>query len=171
MAFFLYAALSFLFYLLLTAGMGGEFLLWSRGEFFIGAVVSLIVAFFAHKFLPPIVTRQIANPLKWIALALYMIFPFLLVLIIANIEVAYRVITGRIKPAIIKLDTDFKGALGTFFLANSITLSPGTLSLELDDSDSSIFVHCLSWEKPRGRGISPKEIAPFIYFWLKRFFK
>ncbi len=172
MAFVFYTILSFCSYLLLTAGSGSFILIWSLEEIAVALAVSLFIAFLSWRFVPSTVTAQIANPFRWFAFLIYLLIPFLIGLVYANIEVTYRVITGRIKPAIVKLDTDFKGSLGTFFLANSITLSPGTLSIELDESNDShsIYVHCLSWQKSTGKGFAPKEVAPFIYYWLRKIF-
>jgi len=170
MGFLFYTALSFVSYMLLTASAGDGYL-WPVEEILAGAAVSLVTAAFACRLLPESVTRQLINPLKWVALTFYLIFPFFIVLIIANIEVAYRVLTGKINPAVVKLDTNFKSSVGTFFLANSITLSPGTFSLELDEKDNSLYIHCLSWNKKTGKGFSPKEVAPIMYFWLSKIFK
>lgn len=170
MGFLLYAALSFVSYMLLTAS-AGDVHLWPVEEILSGAAVSLVTATFASRLIPKSVTSQLINPIKWVALVFYLIFPFFIVLIIANIEVAYRVLTGKINPAVVKLDTNLKSPVGTFFLANSITLSPGTFSLELNEKDNSIYIHCLSWNKKSGKGFSPKEVAPIIYFWLSKIFK
>lgn len=66
---------------------------------------------------------------------------FIWKLILANIDVARRVLTPKIplNPGIVKVDTRLKGDFGKLVLANSITLTPGTLSLDV--IDQSIYVH------------------------------
>jgi len=171
MAFIFYLVLSFVSYMLLTAGPGKFLLSWPIEEVVAGAVVSILIASLASRFLPETVSKQAINPFRWLALFTYFLLPFLFLLITANIAVAYRVITGRIQPAVVKVDTEFKGGLGTFFMANSITLSPGTLSIALDDDNHSIYVHCLWWKNKKGRGFHQKEVAPVIYYWLTKIFR
>ncbi len=61
----------------------------------------------------------------------------------ANIDVAYRV--GHpdipIHPGIVKVKTTLTSDMGLTFLANSITLTPGTLSVDIDKDKGLIYVH------------------------------
>jgi len=61
----------------------------------------------------------------------------------ANIDVAYRV--GHpdipIHPGIVKVKTTLKSDTGLTFLANSITLTPGTLSVDIDKEKGYLYVH------------------------------
>lgn len=62
--------------------------------------------------------------------------------IIANLDVAYRVLHPNlpIKPGIVKVKTKLKSKSGLTALANSITLTPGTMSIEVDP-DGYLYVH------------------------------
>ena len=61
----------------------------------------------------------------------------------ANIDVAFRV--GHpdilIHPGIVKVKTSLKSDTGLTFLANSITLTPGTLSVDVDRENGYLYVH------------------------------
>jgi multicomponent Na+:H+ antiporter subunit E len=61
----------------------------------------------------------------------------------ANIDVACRVINPDmpINPGIVKVKTSLKSDTGLTFLANSITLTPGTLSVDLDKEQGFLYVH------------------------------
>jgi multicomponent Na+:H+ antiporter subunit E len=61
----------------------------------------------------------------------------------ANIDVAYRVIHPYvpIHPGIVKVKTTLKSDTGLTFLANSITLTPGTLSVDIDQRRGFLYVH------------------------------
>lgn len=67
----------------------------------------------------------------------------------ANIDVAWRVIypTLPIKPGTIRVKTDLKSDVGLTFLANSITLTPGTTTVDVDKENGYIYVHILSMKK------------------------
>ena len=61
----------------------------------------------------------------------------------ANIDVAYRVIhpLRPINPGIVKVRTNLKSDIALTFLANSITLTPGTLSVDIDQKQGFLYVH------------------------------
>lgn len=61
----------------------------------------------------------------------------------ANIDVAYRVIHPDlpIHPGIVKVRTSLKSDTALTFLANSITLTPGTLSVDVDKENGVLYVH------------------------------
>jgi multicomponent Na+:H+ antiporter subunit E len=66
---------------------------------------------------------------------------FLVALIKANVDMARRVLTPSlpIRPALVKVRTELKSPLGRLLLANSITLTPGTLSVDVQDD--RILIH------------------------------
>tara|TARA_R110000850_G_scaffold190308_2_gene316208 strand:- start:44429 stop:44905 length:477 start_codon:yes stop_codon:yes gene_type:complete len=71
------------------------------------------------------------------------IFFFLYELIKANIQVAYDVITPKfyMKPGIIKVPLDAESDLEITLLANLISLTPGTLSLDVSNDKKVLYVH------------------------------
>ena len=64
----------------------------------------------------------------------------------ANIDVVYRVAHPDvpIKPGIVKVKTKMKSDTGLTFLANSITLTPGTLSVDVDQENGFLYVHWIN---------------------------
>jgi multicomponent Na+:H+ antiporter subunit E len=72
-------------------------------------------------------------------------FYFLYELVKANLEVAYDVITPKfyMKPGIISVPLDAKTDLEITLLANLITLTPGTLSLDVSEDRKNLFVHAM----------------------------
>ena len=73
----------------------------------------------------------------------YLFGPFAVALWEANWDVAKRVITGEINPGIVKFDPRLKTDRGRMMLANSITLTPGTLTVDVDD-DGIFYVHAIN---------------------------
>jgi len=61
----------------------------------------------------------------------------------ANIQVAYEVITPKfnMKPGIIAIPLEAKTDLEITLLANLITLTPGTLALDVSTDRSVLYVH------------------------------
>jgi multicomponent Na+:H+ antiporter subunit E len=69
------------------------------------------------------------------------LFVFLIELIKSNLDVARRVLTPSlpINPGIVKTKTSLKSKMGRMILANSITLTPGTLSVDIDND--TLYIH------------------------------
>ncbi len=58
---------------------------------------------------------------------------------IAGIELIGRMISGRYRPGLIRIQTRLRSRLGRTLLANTISLIPGTLSVWMDGNH--IYVH------------------------------
>lgn len=61
----------------------------------------------------------------------------------ANFDVAYRVIhpSVPIRPALVKVRTSLKSDTALTFLANSITLTPGTMTVDIDKEAGALYIH------------------------------
>lgn len=140
---------SLLVYLALTAGSGG-LILWSFWEISFGVVFAFLTALGAKKLFEVAGVKPslgFLNPVKWVGFITYLLGPFLFQMAKANLDVAYRVVTGNIKPGIVKINPGLKTDFGLTMLANSITLTPGTLSVDVD-GDKNLYVHWL-WVKDK----------------------
>ncbi len=122
----------FIIWLFLTASIDPQ-------ELGFGLLLSLIVATFAYEIFT---TGGLANlhPKKIIYAAAYIPY-FLWAMIMANLDVAYRVLHPKrpIRPGIVHCKTVLNTDAGKLALANSITLTPGTITLDVDDED--YFIH------------------------------
>lgn len=65
-------------------------------------------------------------------------------IVLANIDVACRILTPSlpIRPQMIRIKSSQKGDLGRVIFANSITLTPGTVSVDMEGDE--IVVHALT---------------------------
>jgi multicomponent Na+:H+ antiporter subunit E len=108
-------------------------------EVLAGALVSLLVTLLsrAHLGIYAGVRFHAAAPLHLLAFLVV----FLRALVLANFDMARRVLSPRlpIRPAIVEVETRMKSTLGRLLLTNAITLTPGTLSLDV--LDNIILVH------------------------------
>ncbi|HBG95944.1 MAG TPA: cation:proton antiporter [Chromatiaceae bacterium] len=80
------------------------------------------------------------TPMAPIYLVLYL-GRFFAALIVANLDLARRVLTPSlpIRPALVEIGTKLQSPLGRMLLANSITLTPGTLVIDV--CDDRLLVH------------------------------
>ncbi|MBU0497021.1 MAG: Na+/H+ antiporter subunit E [Candidatus Thermoplasmatota archaeon] len=170
LAFTLTTIICFIVYLMLTTGSGTEVLgLWSYAELLIGAILSIIVGFVARTIFIKQSYRML-NPVRWILFLVYLIGPFFYGMAKANFDVAYRVITGKINPGIVKISPNLKTDLGISLLANSITLTPGTLSVDIDEKTNDLYIHWIN-VKPdeiKKKPIDTKYVCGNFDKWVRR---
>jgi len=111
-------------------------------DFIVGVFVSIFVAFMIGDLF---VKRPhvLKHPLRYWYFLVYYLPVFLWECFKANIDVAYRVIHPGlpINPGIVKVKTGLKTDTALTFLANSITLTPGTLSVDIDKDDGVLYIH------------------------------
>ncbi|MBX3096446.1 MAG: Na+/H+ antiporter subunit E [Fimbriimonadaceae bacterium] len=70
---------------------------------------------------------------------------FVYELVLANIRMASEVFRPRseLKPGVVAVPLDIKGDSAIAFLANVITLTPGTLSLDVSPDRKTLYVHVM----------------------------
>lgn len=104
-----------------------------------GIVVSAVIALFFCKSCD-VFTAVRLTP-KAFLYSLMFIVVFFKELFKSNLDVARRVLTPSlpIKPGIVEVKTKLKSKIGRIFLANSITLTPGTFTIEIHED--SLFIH------------------------------
>jgi len=71
---------------------------------------------------------------------------------LANLQIAQLVLwkPSRVQPALIKIPLDIKSDRGIFILSSMITLTPGTLSLEVSADHKFLYVHVTHTRNPSG---------------------
>lgn len=108
-------------------------------EVIVGAAVSIILSVILSNYV------QLSFKLNVVIKLLMFIFMYIPILIIelikANLDVAKRVLNPNlpINPGIVKVPTKVKSDLGKLTLANSITLTPGTISIDADEEN--VYIH------------------------------
>ena len=73
-------------------------------------------------------------------------------IIVANIDVSKRILDPKlpISPTLFRVKASQRSDLGKVVYANSITLTPGTISVYVDDISDEIEVHALSRDAAQG---------------------
>lgn len=109
-------------------------------------LIGVVVAFLAELLLGnifPLGAIKVLNPVRFFWLIIYGIV-FAWYVIKANFDVAYRVINiyMPINPGIVKVRTKLKTDMARTFLANSITLTPGTLTVDM--IGDKLYVHWIN---------------------------
>ncbi|MEN8155098.1 MAG: Na+/H+ antiporter subunit E [Acidobacteriota bacterium] len=128
-------------------------------EIFTGLIVSAIIALIS----PSVAGERVKNwfnPKRYFYLIIYL-FYFAGEMIKSNIDVAKRVINPKlpINPGIVKVKTKLKSRSGKLALANSITLTPGTLTVDV--VDQYFYIHWIDVETTDVEKASERIVAGF----------
>jgi len=128
----------------------------------IGVFVALFVAYITGDLFVKR-TFIFKDPLRYWYFIAYYVPVFLWECFKANIDVAYRVLRPDlpINPGIVKVKTSLKSDTGITFLANSITLTPGTLSVDVDKKDGVLYVHWIDVRDKDVRGATNIIVSRF----------
>lgn len=114
------------------------------GQIVLGLLLGWMIPLLTQRFWPEVVTiRKPFTLLRYIGL-------LLLDIIMANFTVA-RLILGdldRLKPVFIQLPLSVTSDLAISLLANSITLTPGTVSARLSEDRRYLLIHALNEADP-----------------------
>lgn len=111
-------------------------------EVLVGVVVALLAELLLGDIFP-LGAIKVFHPVRLFWLFVYAL-TFLGYVIKANFDVAYRVlnINMPIRPGIIKVRTKLKTDMARTFLANSITLTPGTLTVDM--IGDHLYIHWIN---------------------------
>lgn len=143
----------YLFWIVLTFSL-------SLDELLLGAGVSLAVTYISREFLFTKTRARALHPLRWLNAVVYLLV-FIREEIRAHLDVACRIITGRISPAIIKVRADLDTDIGRTMVANSITLTPGTLTVRI--GGKNMFVHWIAYKKEHDVGKVFETCATHVF--------
>lgn len=160
------AIVAYLGYLILTADSGNEpagYGFWSQAELSAGLLFAGVVAVVWRRFFSHEGSLHMFNPIRWVTAAVFMAGPFFYEMAKANLDVAKRVFTRQVNPSIQKFETGMETDLGTTFLAHAITLTPGTLTLDVDERTNALYIHRLNYQE-EGPAASLRLLS-----WIRRF--
>lgn len=139
----------------------------STSNIITGGIASFITTlFFGKHFINP--GWKIIHPHRYLWLLLYLII-FTWECIKANFDVAYRVLHPAmpIKPGIVKVKLNLKTNIAKSILANSITMTPGTISVDL--VGDYLYVHWIYVSSFDPETYSRKVAGRFEYYIRKIF--
>ncbi len=97
-----------------------------------GALVAIVIGVIAGRFVVSSESKAF-NPIRWFWVIVYFLKYMTVIEIKAHLHVIRALFTGRIKPGIVRVPLDVKTGYAKLLVANSITNTPGTVVVDLDD--------------------------------------
>lgn len=111
-------------------------------HFSLGVICCLLVTLMSHDLMIEDwrVGNRLGKTIRFLGYLPWLIYQ----IVLANLHVVRMVLQpSRIKPQVVKIKPKLKSDLSKVMLANSITLTPGTITMDIDD-DGTYYVHALS---------------------------
>jgi multicomponent Na+:H+ antiporter subunit E len=134
-----------------------------------GLVAALIVSILFHEMLPQEHIVFISPVRIFWAIVYIPVFSYYVIQ--ANFDVVYRALHPKmpISPGIVKIKTNLTTDSGITALANSITLTPGTLTVDITD-DGFLYIH---WINVKSDDVeqATKLISQKFEWFLKKIFE
>ena len=151
----------FLFWVAFTSSLDPQ-------ELGVGALVALVIAVLAGKEITEDGMKNFS--FHRIQYTIRYIFVFIWEMIKANIDVAKRIVqpTIPINPGIVEVPTKLKSNVAKLALANSITLTPGTLTVDI--IDDKLYIHWID-VKSENPEENFKEISSVFEKYIKEIFE
>jgi multicomponent Na+:H+ antiporter subunit E len=124
------------------------------GEAIIGLGVGLAIAYGLRRMYEP--TFDLGGGASAVPLAGYYAVSFLREVVTANLDVAYRVLAPSmpIEPDVVEVPLRVESDAAITSIANSITLTPGTLTMDHDPETNTLYVHGIVGNR-RGQVVEP----------------
>lgn len=136
----------FLLFFLIWVIFNGQ-LTWEIAAF--GVVIAAVMYLFICRFMGYKPEMDLLLCRKFLLILQY-VFVLMREIVKANYAVMKLILSSRyeIEPVIVKFKTDLKTTPARILLANSITLTPGTITVSLEGDE--YVVHCLDKELAKG---------------------
>lgn len=136
----------YLIFFLIWIIFNGQFT-WEIAAF--GVVISGAMYWFICRFMDYKPRMDVLLCKKFFLILQY-IFVLIKEIIKANFAVIKMIMSSRyeLEPVVVRFRTDLKTAPARILLANSITLTPGTITVSLEENE--YVVHCLDKELAKG---------------------
>lgn len=170
-AFISTAVLCMAFWLLITWSVAPE-------ELIAGALVSVAVSLFSARFFIHENAFWFLNPAKFFVGVFYCAIIFPWELLKANWDMAKRALSPKMKinPGIVRVPVSLQSDYGQALLADSITLTPGTITMNVEDTTTPggdrayFFIHWIDVTE-LNRVKAGEIIKGTMEKWVRRIYK
>jgi multicomponent Na+:H+ antiporter subunit E len=128
------------------------------GSLLVGLVVGLPVAYVFRRLYADIFVLRWS--LRGVSYAMLYVLAFIREAVVSSLDVTYRVLAPSqpIEPEVILIPLRVRTDLGVTTIANSITMTPGSLTLDYDSEENALYVHVID-------GSHPEDIVAPIRDW------
>ncbi len=156
-------AVTFIAWLLLIGNFNPVEVAW-------GFLVSLVIARLTYRFAAIDLPGWMFSARRWAALGLLTV-EFIRQLVVQNVTLSIRVLRPDlpIRPGIVAIPTDLRGDVELALLGSLVTLTPDTVTMDIDQQKGIIYVHWIdvrSTEPSKAQQMISASLERKIADWL-----
>ena len=155
------------FWVILTGSFAAQ-------ELIAGALVSALVAWFSAKFFVHDNAFWLFHPGRFFSLLYYCLVVFVWELIKANVNMARLALSPKlnINPGIVRVPVSLESDYGVAMLADSITLTPGTITVDVEQEEGKtwFYIHWIDVTE-FDREKAGEDIKGTMEKWIRRIWK
>ncbi|MFA9518670.1 Na+/H+ antiporter subunit E [Halopenitus sp. H-Gu1] len=128
------------------------------GSLLVGLAVGFPMAYLFRRLYGD--TVDLRRSIRGVPYTILYLLTFIREAVVASLDVTYRVLapSGPVEPEVILIPLRVQTDLGVTTIANSITMTPGSLTLDYDPDENALYVHVID-------GSDPKDIVDPIRAW------
>lgn len=114
----------------------------SAGQMILGAVLAVFIPWFTSGFWEEKIT--VYRPWSFVKFLLTVLYQ----IVVANIHVAKLILSSsdKLQPGFIEVPIELTSPLAVSILANTISLTPGTVTCDLSEDKTHLLIHALHIE-------------------------
>lgn len=130
-----------------------------------GLIASLLVTYFSKDLVFPLSRKSVIKFMRAIPYIIWELWQ----IVLANLDVAYRVLHPKmpIDPRIIEFETPLRSDLAITLMANSITLTPGTITIDVEPETGKFIVHAIAKESADALVVEQTMQKKVVYVFME----
>jgi len=130
------ALVSFLVYVCLVGSLGTD-------ELIIGLIIAVLVGIITRNLVVSD-EKRVLDPRKWLNALRYLTVYSFYYEPLAHWDVIKRIFTMDLRPSIVRVPYSLKTEYGVTLVGNSITNTPGTVVVDVDEKRGYFYVHWIN---------------------------
>jgi len=139
-------------------------------ELVVGAAACLLISYLTSAIMVYGGVKDKLNPVKWFWALAYLAYYWFYAEVRAHLDVIKRILNPRmpLKPGIVKVPYHLKSDCGIVCVANSITNTPGTVTVNVDEAERVYYVHWI-WVVSPDPKVCWEKISSGFENYVRRF--
>ncbi len=139
-------------------------------EFILGTITALIIGLlFGEAIIEK--PSKLYNPLRWLWALIYMLLYFTIIEFKAHLHVLKLIIQpSKVNPGIVRVPYGVETDYAITTIANSITNTPGTITVDVDEEKKVLYVHWITVVDTSDEG-ARKHISEVFEKYAKKIFE
>jgi multicomponent Na+:H+ antiporter subunit E len=139
-------------------------------ELVVGAAACAVIAYLTSGMMVYGGVKDKLSPEKWFWALVYLVYYWFYAEVKAHLDVIRRILNPKmpLRPGIVKVPYNLQSDCGIVCVGNSITNTPGTVTVEVDEAEKAYYVHWI-WVVSPDPKVCRQKISARFEKYVRRF--